>query len=211
MKFPSLLPRNNRFDVLLKQLSDKAHESALQLKIYVQNKDPAESARAGEAIKRCRTEAKILSMDVTRELSGSFITPFDREDIQDFASHLYKIPKLIEKIRERLEMHGMADQKGDFIEQIDLIVEEAETLRDMVEALLGKRNDKLIKDKVAILHNLEQRGDDILGSLLVRLFREKKDARDLILHKDIYDMLKKVVDRFRDVASVTLQIVLKYS
>lgn len=206
-----LLPRKDTFNHLLEQLSAKAHESALELRAYTQSRDPAESHRAGEAIKRIRTEAKQVSIDVTRELSVSFITPFDREDIQEFAVHLYKIPKLIEKIRERMELHGMNHQTADFSPQINVIVEEAETLQAMVTALLRRRNFAEIKDKIAVLHNLEQRGDDILNDLLKKLFSETTDARDLILRKDIYDMLEKVVDRFRDVASVTLQIVLKYS
>lgn len=210
-KFPSLLPKKDKFNQLLEQLTQKAHESAVQLKIYTQSKDAAEAAQAGEEIKRCRIEGKLLSIDITRELSVSFITPFDREDIQEFASNLYKIPKMIEKIRERMEMHGMNNAEGFFTPQIDLIVEEAEALQLMVSALLRSRDFAQIKDKIAILHNLEQRGDDILGELLQKLFREDLSARELILRKDIYDMLEKVVDRFRDVASVTLQIVLKYS
>lgn len=210
--FPtSLLPKKDIFNQLLEQLTAKAYESAVQLKIYAQSDDLEKAAQAGEAIKRCRIEAKQISMNITRELSISFITPFDREDIQEFSVNLYKIPKMIEKIRERIEMHGMNTIKKDFSQQIDLIVEEAETLQMMVGALLGKKDFAAIKDKIAILHNLEQRGDDILGELLTKLFKENREARDLILRKDIYDMLEKVVDRFRDVASVTLQIVLKYS
>jgi uncharacterized protein Yka (UPF0111/DUF47 family) len=211
IKLPNLLPRKNKFDILLEQLATKSHDSARELKAYTQSRDEADAARAGEAIKRIRTEAKLISIDVTRELSTSFITPFDREDIQEFAVNLYKIPKLIEKIRERMELHGMNNKSGDFSQQIDLIVEEAETLQTMVVALLKSRDFAQIKDKIAILHNLEQRGDDILGELLQKLFRENLEARDLILRKDIYDMLEKVIDRFRDVASVTLQIVLKYA
>ena len=210
-KLPSFLPKKDIFNQLLEQLAGKASESAVQLKIYAQSDDLEKAAQAGEEIKRCRIEAKQISMNITRELSLSFITPFDREDIQEFSANLYKIPKMIEKIRERIEMHGMNTIKKDFSQQIDLIVEEAETLQMMVGALLGKKDFAAIKDKIAILHNLEQRGDDILGELLTKLFKENREARDLILRKDIYDMLEKVVDRFRDVASVTLQIVLKYS
>lgn len=211
VRLPRFLPGKDRFNRLLEQLTEKAHESAAQLRIYAQSTDPAEAAKAGEGIKRCRIDGKLLSIEITRELSMSFITPFDREDIQEFASNLYKIPKMIEKIRERMEMHGITNAEGFFTPQIDLIVEEAETLQLMVSALLRNRDFAQIKDKIAVLHNLEQRGDDIFSELLQKLFREDLSAREMILRKDIYDMLEKVVDRFRDVASVALQIVLKYS
>ena len=75
-----------------------------------------------------------------------------------------------------------------------------------------KRGDeKTIVGKVAQLHTLEANGDEVLGQLLSDLFKNHQDARDLILRKDIYDMLEKVLDRYRDAAEIALQIVLKHS
>ena len=43
------------------------------------------------------------------------------------------------------------------------------------------------------------------------IFTHENDMKELILRKDIYDMLEKVIDRYRDAAGVALQIVLKHS
>ncbi len=51
----------------------------------------------------------------------------------------------------------------------------------------------------------------MLGQLLKNLFKGDRDIRDLILRKDVYDMLEKVLDRYRDASAVALQIVLKHS
>lgn len=48
--------------------------------------------------------------------------------------------------------------------------------------------------------------------MLVSLFEDdSSDIRNLILRKDIYDMLEKVLDRYRDAAGIALQIVFKHS
>jgi uncharacterized protein Yka (UPF0111/DUF47 family) len=47
------------------------------------------------------------------------------------------------------------------------------------------------------------------ADLLAALYASERDIRDLLIRRDIYDMLERVVDRFRDVSSVALQIVLK--
>jgi uncharacterized protein Yka (UPF0111/DUF47 family) len=211
IQFPSLLPKENKFCVLLEQLSGQAHACALHLKIFVESSDAAEQAHASQAITACKATAKSISAEITTELCRTFITPFDREDIQDFSTDLYKIPKIMEKVRNRLAMHGLSSIKGDFSRQIDLIVQEAEAMEDMVRELTKGHNDKRIIEKAAVLQELENRGDDILGDLLVSLFKTDYEARDLILRKDIYDMLEKVIDRYRDAASVALQIVLKHS
>lgn len=210
-KFPFLKPKDNKFCVLLEGLSAEAQGCALHLKTFVESADAVECAAAGAAIEAARKRSKEMTGQVTAELCRTYITPFDREDIQDIAGDLYKIPKIIQKIKERLSTHGITSVKGDFSRQIDLIVQEAEAMEEMMKELTKGHDDDRVIAKAAVLQELENRGDAILGELLVSLFKENTDARDLILRKDIYDMLEKVVDRYRDAASVALQIVLKHS
>lgn len=211
-KLPFLKPRDNKFCVLLEGLCGQARACAVHLKTFVESADAAEQVRAAEAITAARRQSKELTADITAELCRTFITPFDREDIQDIAADLYKIPKTIEKIKNRLSTHRISSVKGDFSRQIDVIVQEAEAMEEMVAALIKPGyDDKRIFAKARQLQELENKGDDILSELLVELFQNNADARDLILRKDIYDMLEKVVDRYRDAAGVALQIVLKHS
>lgn len=205
-----LLPREDKFYVLMRALSEQAHTGTNLLKDFIESGGAARE-EAGLRIVACKAEAKRLIEKITREVSLSFITPFDREDIQEFSLHLYKIPKTIDKIRERLELHDIKTGGADFGRQIDLIVQEADAMSDIVEALTKKGSEKAIIAKVDVLHDLETRGDEVLGELLKKLFQDTKDARELILLKDIYDMLEKVLDRYRDASAVALQIVLKHS
>ncbi len=207
----SLLPREDRFCALLQQLSTQSKSCALHLHTYVASTDEATKNNAKQAIAAARAVSKAAANEITTELCRSFITPFDREDIQNFATDLYKIPKTISKIVERIELNGLSSVRSDFIRQIDVIVKEAEATEEMVKSLITDRNGKQIAQKVQILKDLEQQGDQILHELLKSLFSEPRDARDLLLRKDIYDMLEKVVDRYRDAAGVALQIVLKHS
>jgi len=210
-KLPFLKPKDNKFCVLLEGLSSQAHMCAVHLKTFVESADPAEQIRAGTEITACKARAKEQAAQVTAELCRTYITPFDREDIQEFCEQLYRITKTMDKIRERLELHNIISDEGDFARQVELIVEESEAMQDIVEALTKKGGEKAIIGKVATLHQLEAHGDEVLGQLLKNLFKGDRDVRDLILRKDIYDMLEKVLDRYRDAAAVALQIVLKHS
>lgn len=205
-----LLPSEDKFYVLMRALSEQANISTLLLREFIEASGAARD-EAGRKIAASKAEAKRLIEKVTRDVSLSFVTPFDREDIQEFSVHLYKIPKTIDKIRERFELHDMKSEGGDFSRQVDLIVQEAAEMQQIVEALTKKGSEKAIIARVDVLHDLETRGDEALGELLKKLFHETKDARELILRKDIYDMLEKVLDRYRDASAVALQIVLKYS
>lgn len=209
--FANLLPREDKFFISMRALSAEAHTGAVLLQQFVQAPDTASRTVIGQKIAACKVDSKRLLERITQDVALSFITPFDREDIQEFSAHLYKIPKTIDKIRERLDLHGIQSDKGDFMRQIDLIVQEANAMQDIVTALTNKGASKTILDKVAVLNDLEGNGDAVLGELLVKLFQANGDVRDMLLRKDIYDMLEKVLDRYRDAAGVALQIVLKHS
>jgi len=207
----NLLPSEDKFHVLMRSMSSSAQASVLLLKQFTETDIGSGRDKIGRDIAHVRGESKELVARVAREVSLSFITPFDREDIQAFCEHLYKIPKTVDKIRERLELHDIASENGDFTRQIDLIVQEAAAMEEIVEALTHRRTQKTIVDKVAHLHTLEADGDEVLSDLLKNLFKGNRDVRDLILRKDIYDMLEKVLDRYRDAAGVALQIILKHT
>jgi uncharacterized protein Yka (UPF0111/DUF47 family) len=210
LNIAKLLPNEGKFLRYLEELAAKAQESAVHLKTYVESTDAEAKTKAGAAMTACKAEAKRVSAEVTRELCLTFVTPFDREDIQDFSADLYKITKTIEKLHEYLDMHKVTDI-GDLSPQIDLIIEEADAMDKMIRALISGGKPRQIIEQAALLDELEGKGDAILGSLLVRLIDNAQDTRRLILRKDIYDMLERIIDRYRDAAGVALQIVLKHS
>jgi uncharacterized protein Yka (UPF0111/DUF47 family) len=204
------LPQEDKFYHLMRAMSEKAEVGAVLLRDFASSTDEASRQKFSLAIIENKAASKALSQQMTKELAMSFVTPFDREDIQDLATNLYKIPKIIDKIRERLELHDMKNDDG-YNQQLALIVQGAKEMQDVVDALTRKGATKVIVDKVAVMHDLESQGDDLLGQLQAALFRSNVDARELILRKDIYEMLEKVTDRYRDAAATALQIVLKHS
>lgn len=206
----SFFPKEDKFFALLEAMSEEAYQATTGFKDFI-NCASAERSKAIEKIYVIRGQSKITSAKLTEELCRSFITPFDREDIQDIANILYKVPKIIEKVADRIMMHGMSTEGGDFTRQAELIIREAEATRVLLHALLSKKDLKTVTENVKILKDLEHQGDKLRNELIVALFKSDRDIREIILRRDIYDMLEKVVDRFRDLAGVALQIVLKNS
>jgi hypothetical protein len=205
-----LLPSEGKFYRYIEQLSTEAHTSATHLNTFVTSADKAAKAEAGKAISSCRQHAKKLSNEVTQELCLTFVTPFDREDIQLFSSYLYRITKTIEKVREHLDIHDMHDIE-DLPRQVGLIVQEAEAMDGIVRALIKGGKPEQVVSQAAVLDELENKGDALLSELQVNLMKDTRDVRRLILRKDIYDLLERVIDGYRSAAGVALQIALKHS
>jgi uncharacterized protein Yka (UPF0111/DUF47 family) len=205
-----LLPSEGKFFRLLEQLCAQTSQAALHLKTLVEGRDETARAAAAAEITHAKQEAKMISAEITRELCLTFITPFDRDDIQAFSAHLYKVSKTIEKVSAYVQMHQVADLTG-LAGQVGLIVQESEAMERVVQALIKGGKPEQIMAKAALLDTLENKGDEILSALLVRLIADTPDARQLILKKDIYDMLERVIDRYRDAAGIAIQIALKHT
>jgi uncharacterized protein Yka (UPF0111/DUF47 family) len=210
LNIAKLLPSEGKFLTFIAQLSSEAHTASLHLKTFVEESDPAKRGEAGAAITACKAQAKKIATEVTRELCLTFVTPFDREDIQNFCVYLYRITKTIEKVREHMDMYKMKDAV-ELTRQVEVIVEEADGMKIMVEGLLNGMKTKQIIEKAQLLDQLENKGDEVLSDLLVILVRDAPDTKQLILRKDIYDLLERVIDVYRDAAGVALQIALKHT
>lgn len=208
----NFLPREDKFHKLLKDLENQANISARLMKNVVEHRNDGEAIhQASEGIYQAKKDAKKVMEVLTQEICRTLVTPFDREDIQHFASTLYGIPKMIAKITDRMITHDIHPFNGDFNKFADIIVREAEAMASVVQELSGKLNSKTVHAKAAILHELEDQGDVVLGQLIASSFHDITDTRELILRKDIYEMMEDVTDLYRDAANVALQIILKHT
>src|ERR1700730_1950399 len=158
-----------------------------------------------------RREDKRITQQLTEELSKTFITPLEREDIQALAAALYKIPKTVEKIGERIvifpaELHGRSFRK-----HLELLDQAAETVLAMVKELRKGTDVATAREKNARLQTIEGDADKLELELLHDLYHGDYDTKQIIFLRDLYELLEKVIDRCRDAGKVILQVVLKYS
>jgi len=82
---------------------------------------------------------------------------------------------------------------------------------EMVKALRDGMNLEKIRDLNDKLQFLEGEADDQMLILYKDLFSGKYEPVQVILLKDLYELLEKMIDRCRDAGNVVAHIVLKNS
>jgi uncharacterized protein Yka (UPF0111/DUF47 family) len=97
-----LLGRDGKFYDLLEASAQQADTSVHHLIGLLQKLEQHDTPENLEQFAHSRREDKRITQELTEQLSKTFITPFEREDIQELASARYKIPKTVEKIGERI-------------------------------------------------------------------------------------------------------------
>jgi len=205
------LGQDEKFFDLLEASAQQADSSVHHLVDLLGKLERGDSPQDLVAFAESRREDKRITQQLTEELSKTFITPLEREDIQALASALYRIPKTVEKIGERIlicpeDLHGHSFRK-----QVELLDQAAETVLAMVKQLRKGTDIRTAREMNARLQSIEGDADKLELELLRDLYHGDYSAKHIIFLRDLYELLEKVIDRSRDAGNIILQVVLKYS
>jgi uncharacterized protein Yka (UPF0111/DUF47 family) len=158
-----------------------------------------------------RRKDKEITKEISNAVYSTFITAIEREDIEDLSNALYKIPKTVEKFCERVLLAPQYVRGVDFSTQISLLERATDVVCDMVETLRKGMDLERIKDLNDKLQYLEGEADKQMLAIYKTLFAGQPDPIQVIVLKDLYELLEKVIDRCRDVGNILSHIVLKNS
>lgn len=205
------LGHDEKFFDLLEASAQQADSSVHHLVALLVKLEHHDSPASLDEFVRSRRKDKEITQELTEQLCKTFITPLEREDIQGLAAALYKIPKTVEKIGERIvifpgELHGRS-----FTKHLELLDQAAETVLAMVKQLRKGTDVATTREKNARLQTIEGDADKLELELLHDLYHGDYDAKQIVFLRDLYDLLEKVIDRCRDAGNIILQVVLKYS
>jgi uncharacterized protein len=206
-----ILGHDEKFFDLLEASAQQADSSVHHLVDLLAKLEQKDSSRDLAGFVESRREDKRITQQLTEELSKTFITPLEREDIQALAAALYKIPKTVEKIGERILICPEELQGRSFRKQVELLDQAAEAVLAMVKQLrkgTDIRTARLMNDK---LQAIEGEADELELELLRDLFHGDYEPKHIIFLRDLYELLEKVVDRCRDAGNIILQVVMKYA
>src|SRR6266496_3973754 len=122
-----------------------------------------------------RRKEKRIRHTMTEELSRTFVTPLEREDIEALSWALYRIPKQVEKIVERLSIYPGRVPQAAFQRQAELMSQAAEAVVFMVKQLRGGTTIQKIQGANDKLQFAEGEADKVMLSLLKELYQGPYD------------------------------------
>lgn len=207
-----LLGKDDKFFDLLEAGAEEAKTSVDLFAAYL--KKLAESngthTNLDDFVQTRRKEKRIRHL-MTEELSKTFVTPLEREDIESLSFALYRIPKQVEKIVERLSIYPGRVPHSAFQRQAELMLQAADAVSFMVKQLRSGTNIEKIREANDRLQYAEGEADKVMLGLLKDLYTGPYDAKELVILQELYEMVEQAVDRCRNAGNIVVQIVLKHS
>ena len=154
--------------------------------------------------------------DVTREsllaVRRTFITPFDRSDIQGLVTSLDDTIDQMQKTARTALLFEVREFQPQMVEMGELILQASQVNVQAVPLLrnLGRNGTELTRLTERVIE-LEGRADELHNQGLKAAFvANRADPMAFYVASDIYDHLEKVMDRFEDVANSLSSILVEH-
>ena len=206
-----LFGKEDKFYDLLEASAEEARTSIKLLSSYLQTRSLGGPPSNIDEFIQSRRKDKKITQEITEALAKTFVTPLEREDIEALSFALYRVPKSVEKIVERLMIYPGGLPFDGIKRQAELLEQAAEAVVFMVKQLRKGTHIEKISEAQDRLQFAEGEADKVMLELLKDLYNGPYDAKELVILQDLYEMVEKVVDRCRDAGNVVVQIVLKHS
>jgi uncharacterized protein len=212
LSLKKLLGKDDKFFDLLEAGAEEAKNSVDLFATFLKKvaAGGAVGAPLDEFIQTRRKEKRIRHT-MTEELSKTFVTPLEREDIEALSWALYRIPKQVEKIVERISIYPGRIPQTAFQRQAELMLQAAEAVVFMVKQLRGGTTIEKVREANDRLQFAEGEADKVMLTLLKELYNGPCTAKDLVILQELYEMVEQAVDRCRNAGNIVVQIVLKHS
>ena len=208
--FRALMPHEERFFDLFERHSQTVLGGAEALNRLLQGGDNVD--RSCREIIDLEHEADAITSEVLLATRKSFITPFDRSDIQDLVQSMDDAIDMMQKTVKTIRLYEQTSFDPIMQKMGGAIVEAAQLVAEAIP-LLEKpgANAARLTELAEQVTRVEGRSDDLHDEGLKDLFRRygKSDPMAYLIGSEIYGQLEKVVDRFEDVANEISGIVIE--
>jgi len=210
--FDRFKPKENKFFQLLHDMGEVTVTASELIIQCVQSKSHNEAVEFYKKIKEQERKADKIQNEIFEELNNTFITPFDREDINHLSSTMDDVMDLINSCAKRIMLYNPKTIPDSAVDLANLVHESAGYLLQAVEELdtFKKRPDK-IKEYCSQLGVIEKKADDVYEHFLIVLFEEENDAIEVIKLKDILHELERATDAAEAVGKIIKTVIIKYS
>ena len=169
---------------------------------------PASKGRIPE-VKDYEVKCDAIMRETLTLLESSFITPFDREDINMLVRELDHIADGMDNAAARFELYDIDDMRPEAIQMSDLTLRACEELKDLFDHFENFKKDPVVREKMHTVGTIEDEGDSVSRQGLANIFREQTDAIEVLKWKSLIDTMENTVDSCKGVANVVRSVLMK--
>jgi uncharacterized protein len=205
-----LLPKEERFHELLDEDTENLVKAVKLFSEMAHSANLEERRVKMIQLKALEHEGDMVTKQVFDALNASFITPFDRDDIQNIAIDLDNILDNIEGAAQYLvlfELHESPDALRQFSE---ILVSMAQEIHEATGMMWDLKNEKRVREVIVRVSELENQADQLYNTVIADLFKSTgRNPLEIMKWKEVYQGLEEACDSCRDYSNIISNVVVK--
>ncbi|MCB9365914.1 MAG: DUF47 family protein [Calditrichaeota bacterium] len=206
----ALLPHDEQFFTLFEE---SAHNivAATEVLLKVPGASPEDRISLVERIKSLEHMGDSVTHRIFSELDGTFVTPFDPEDIHLLASALDEILDNIDGGAGRFVLYKIKECPPEMLKLIESLHSSVCELEKGIRLLrkLSKPNE--LRSVIERVNEFENLADNIFERGIANLFDNISNPIEIIKLKEIFVTLETATDCCEDAANVLESILIKHA
>ena len=204
-------PKDKIFFKELKKLGLILNETSENMILLISSGDKDVRAELLSKIKSNKSNSTLIYRKIFKELSVNLFTPYDREDIYCLSNSLRVLTNQIFKISRMLQVYNFGSSNNGIM-QLSLQVKEITALfvssvNDLDDL---KKSDKII-DQLQKINSIEYNVNTMYHRNLELLFHSELDFKELLKQNEVYQLIVKSINRFKDTSIEVESILVKYA
>ena len=191
--------------------ADYACQAAKLLSEVMHDFNPGQLRERMDSMHAIEKSADEVRHDMMDELVTAFITPFDREDIDELGHVLDDVTDSIEGVLNRMYYDNVTDMRDDAVQMSDMVVRATESICELVNELPRFRHSKTLRELVFAINTIETDADHLFIESMRTLHTTCTDPLQVFAWHDVYRHLEQCSDDCERVANTIDSIVMKNS
>lgn len=209
MLFNFMVPKDRKFFPMFTSAADNMVETSELLIKLIRESNVELRREYINAIKIAEHKGDNITKSLLEELNGTFITPFDREDIHDLISNLDSVVDLIHTTSKRIHLYKLPQFPHEFVKVADCIHAATKEIQLVLQNTKSASDFLHHQDSYKRISQLETEADDLYQQFIMELFDREENAILLIKKRDILASMEKAIDKCEDVARIFASIMIK--
>ncbi len=205
-----LLPHDEKFYTFFDEsASNLVRASALLPELFAGS--TADRISVVTRIHDCEHQGDAVTHKIFAELSATFVTPFDREDIHLLASTMDDVMDYIDGAASRFLLYKVTDCPEAVRTLVTILQKSVSELQRGVSLLRDFRKSAELQKILEKINEHENEADDVFEYAIADLFERETDPIRIIKLKEIYVGLETATDKCEDAANVLETLLIKHA
>lgn len=208
--FKFFVPKDHTYFPLFEQGAQNIVKASVLLKELMTYSQNSDHERVNEEIKELEHTGDDITSQTYDQLNTSFITPFEREDIQELTAHIDDVIDSINGISRRICLYQPKTILPVYTGMAELIHEAAREVEVAVRCL---NDPSKYKDQISTacdnVSKIEHRADEMYLAGVMELFEKETDSKELLKNNKILELLERCIDDQEDITDTIKTIIIK--